>query len=261
MKEYLKINNVKYKFNGITLISLVITIVILIILASVAVYLSLGNNGIFTRAKQAKETTNKQESTDIVNLKITTAQMNKYAERQEMPTLQELADILYEDNEIQYVALESKVADKEKVTVGEKTSIFTKLNQYPYEFEINSSLQLASIDGEKLIADVTPTMPVRSYIHYNGLGNIEGDEYTFTESYPKVYVFLTESDSVGDVERANIELFSGTGTISKIAGNISGGHSNYYLNWALFELTNVIEGTTLKIQGGCGFARTYCIFI
>lgn len=49
--------NKEYKFDrfkGITLISLVITIVILIILASVGIYLSLGNNGIFTRAKQAK---------------------------------------------------------------------------------------------------------------------------------------------------------------------------------------------------------------
>ena len=138
------------KQRGITLISLVITIIVLIILASVAIYLSLGNNGIFIRAKEAKEKTNKQEATDIINLKITTAQMNKYVEKQEMPSLQELADVLYDDNEIQYVALESKVADKEKVIVGEKTSIYTKLNNYPYEFEINSSLQLASINGIKL---------------------------------------------------------------------------------------------------------------
>ena len=138
------------KNKGITLISLVITIIILIILASVAIYLSLGNNGIFIKSKEAKEKTNKQEATDIINLKITTAQMNKYADEQRMPTLQELADVLYEDNEIQYVALEHKEANKEKVTVGEKTSIFTKLNNYPYEFEINSKLQLASIDGIKI---------------------------------------------------------------------------------------------------------------
>ena len=40
---------------GITLIALVITIVVLIILATVAINLSLGENGIFKRAKQAKE--------------------------------------------------------------------------------------------------------------------------------------------------------------------------------------------------------------
>ena len=152
--------NQDYKFKkikGITLISLVITIVVLIILSSVAIYLSLGDNGIFTRAKEAKEVTNKQEATDIINLKITTAQINKYAEKQEMPTLQELADVLYEDNEIEYIALETKVGAKEKIIVGSKTSIFTKLNKYPYEFEINSSLQLASIDGIKFAGNAIKT--------------------------------------------------------------------------------------------------------
>ena len=43
------------KIRGITLISLVITIVVLIILAVVAVNLSLGNNGLFNKAKTAKE--------------------------------------------------------------------------------------------------------------------------------------------------------------------------------------------------------------
>ena len=43
------------KENGITLVVLVLTIVVLIILAAVAINLSLGNNGIFNRAKTAKE--------------------------------------------------------------------------------------------------------------------------------------------------------------------------------------------------------------
>lgn len=188
MKERLKINSKKYTFSGITLISLAITIVILIILASVAIYLSLNNNGIFVKAKEAKEATNKQTATDIINLKITTAQMNKYAEKQEMPTLQELADVLYEDNEIQYIALESKVADKEKVTVGDKTSIYTKLNNYPYEFEINSSLQLASIDGIKIAQNNNSKMnilwenPNDDTIEFNQqIIELSNDEYDYIE--------------------------------------------------------------------------------
>ncbi len=58
-----KIRNRKYKFkrnnlsfnNGITLISLVITIILLIILAGVAINLSIGENGLFNKAKYAKE--------------------------------------------------------------------------------------------------------------------------------------------------------------------------------------------------------------
>ena len=136
---------------GITLISLVITIVVLIILAGVAIYLSVGSNGVLNRAKEAKELTNKQEATDIINLKITTAQMNKYAEEQRMPTLKELSLALGEDNEIQYVTQTSKVASIEYDVPSENPeSIYTKLNKYPYEFEINGQLQLASIDGIKI---------------------------------------------------------------------------------------------------------------
>ena len=51
-----KLLNTKIKdMKAITLVALVITIVVLIILATVAIQLSLGNNGIFNRAKTAKE--------------------------------------------------------------------------------------------------------------------------------------------------------------------------------------------------------------
>ncbi len=43
------------KNKGITLISLVITIIILIILAGISVNLILGGNGLFEKAKSAKE--------------------------------------------------------------------------------------------------------------------------------------------------------------------------------------------------------------
>ncbi len=58
-----KIRNRKYQFrsnnlsfnHGITLISLVITIILLIILAGVGINLALGENGLFNKAKYAKE--------------------------------------------------------------------------------------------------------------------------------------------------------------------------------------------------------------
>ena len=56
---------------GITLIALVITIVVLIILAGVLINISLGNNGLFNKAKTAKEMyTNAQdyEETEIAKM-------------------------------------------------------------------------------------------------------------------------------------------------------------------------------------------------
>lgn len=55
---------------GITLISLVITIVVLIILAGVAISLTLSDNGIFTKAKQGRDNymlAANEEITGLVN--------------------------------------------------------------------------------------------------------------------------------------------------------------------------------------------------
>ena len=136
---------------GITLIALIITIIVLLILTGVMLNLTIGENGIFAKGNVAKEETNKQTATEKINLKITNFQVNNYVEKQQMPTLQDLADNFCEDNEIQYVDLASqKVGSLNKIEVGNNNSIFTKLKEYPYEFEINSKLQLASINGVKI---------------------------------------------------------------------------------------------------------------
>ena len=138
---------------GITLIALVITIIVLIILAGVTLNMLLGENGIINRTKTAKEQNDKATATETMNLKITNVQMSKYAEKQRMPTLKELADNFCEDDDFQYVQETSEVASLTKITSNNPTSIYTKLKAYPYEFEINSSLQLASIDGVKVASN------------------------------------------------------------------------------------------------------------
>lgn len=142
---------------GITLISLIVTIVVLIILASVTITLIIGeNNLLIGNAKEGANETKKQMATEKINLKITKSQMNSYAIEQRMPTLQELADDFCEDEEIEYVELKSKkIASIEKIKVSEDGSFFTKLKEYPYEFEINGSLQLASIDGIQIAANTS----------------------------------------------------------------------------------------------------------
>lgn len=136
---------------GITLISLVVTIIILIILASISIAMILGNNGLLNKAQTASDETKKSQATETMNLKITNIQISSYAETQELPNLQYLADKLCEDNDMEYVLTASKEhASLDKIDVTNISSIFTKLKEYPYEFEINSSLQLASIDGVKI---------------------------------------------------------------------------------------------------------------
>ena len=147
----------KRKFEkGITLIALVITIIILVIIAGVSINLLLGNKGIIEKAKYASNETTKEAAKEAMNLKITNIQISSYTENQELPNLQYLADKLCEDNDMEYVLTQSKAnASLDKIDVTNLSSIYTKLKEYPYEFEINSSLQLASIDGIKVANNTT----------------------------------------------------------------------------------------------------------
>ena len=53
MNKTIRAKNIEKKEQGITLIALVVTIIVLLILAAVAINLSIGSNGIFTRARNA----------------------------------------------------------------------------------------------------------------------------------------------------------------------------------------------------------------
>ena len=142
----------KQKSRGITLIALIITIIVLLILAGVTIATLTGEDGILNKANVAKEENQEKTATEIINLKITNIQLQSYKEEEKMPDLQYLADRLYEDNEIQYIYNESQKnanTKKEKITVT-GNSIFIKLTNYPYEFEIDGFLRLASVNGVKV---------------------------------------------------------------------------------------------------------------
>ena len=88
----MKINKYTKKVSGITLIALVITIIVLLILAGVSISLLSGDNGILTRAQQAKEAMRGGEVKDIVAL----AAMNNAGAEYVEGTKQTKAEIINE---------------------------------------------------------------------------------------------------------------------------------------------------------------------
>ena len=189
--------------SGITLVALVITIIMLLILAGVTINLTLGDNGILKHTESAKEEDRRQTASETMRMKITTIQMKNYAEKQSLPSLQELADGLCEDDEMEYVLLESKKnASLDKISVGLNKSIFTKIKSYPYEFEIDSSLQLASIDGVKLANNDDKVTITRE--EYNSLleriGNLEDSsgkrEKLVREDFEPIEIKTENKDTV-----------------------------------------------------------------
>ena len=64
------------KQNGITLVSLVVTIIVLIILAGISINILLGENGIITRAQQAQENTILAQEEEAKQLNTLYSQLN-----------------------------------------------------------------------------------------------------------------------------------------------------------------------------------------
>ena len=132
-----KIRNKKER--GITLIALVVTIIVLIVLAGISINLVFGNLGIITKEKEAKEENLKQTAKEVMNLKITSIQIENYTENKTLPSLQFLADKLCEDSDMEYVLAQSKAhASLDKIDTTNLSSIYTKLkyfdalqNQFP----------------------------------------------------------------------------------------------------------------------------------
>ena len=87
---------------GITLIALVITIVILIILAGVAINLTLGENGILKKAENAREEYKYAQAREKLELEILEVQTKIMDEESRVATLEDLfslIDSMYEQGE------------------------------------------------------------------------------------------------------------------------------------------------------------------
>lgn len=91
--------------NGITLIALVLTIIVLLILAGVSIAMLSGENGILKQATNAKEMTEKNEDIEKIKLAITEAQIgeNGYEELNFHNFQKALNNQFGEDNAIVYI--------------------------------------------------------------------------------------------------------------------------------------------------------------
>lgn len=85
------------KNKGITLIALVITIIILLILAGITINLVLGNNGILTKAKEAKASYTKASILEKVQMALTEYNIEKIKQDEETEVTDALNYLLEKD--------------------------------------------------------------------------------------------------------------------------------------------------------------------
>ena len=116
--KQMKSNRIKRTNEGITLIALVITIIVLLILAGVSIATLFGDNGILTKATGAKEATEIGQEQEFVDLATTSAMQNSITTRGNAKFTQE--------------ELENEL---DKLTGGDDTDVTTKGSNYLVTFK------------------------------------------------------------------------------------------------------------------------------
>lgn len=208
----------KEEKNGITLVALVVTIVILLLLAGVSVNLVLGDNGIVTKAQQAKMQTvfsKYKEELEFFNgeqlianqgyqLKTLNAGKNSVSYNTKEDTNGTIKEIL--------TSISDKYLDKIEIIKGEiyintkdKTEISAAqeagINPNPYKIE-NGVLQ--SSDDNLLLMDESGTLRIPDSVTEIGAGAFSGVEGLKTIIIP------------GSVKRISDNAFAFNSTLEKV---------------------------------------------
>lgn len=173
------------KAKGITLISLIIMIIVLIILAGVAINFAMGENGIITRTRNAKQQYTQEEIKEKLNLKIADIQI----EKQGNANLSDLDGLNLEG----YAVSAGSIGRMLTVTKGSETYIFwVDSNLNITEFDGNISIENNNSNNNTTIQEFTPT-----------ISNINGTYFTIeanatsSESTVLAYEFFVNGEYKG----------------------------------------------------------------
>lgn len=177
---------------GITLVALVVTIVVLLILAGVSLNLLIGNNGIITRAKQAKISNDlssykeqlamfiadkKAENPEFYESSLTAGKNNLYYNTKTEEDEKTIKDII---NDVKDEYLDSLEVVKGKLTINTQDKDIIKVAQAvgvePNPYVIKDG-ELISSNGNLLLVDENGTLTLPDSVTKIGEGafsNVEG---------------------------------------------------------------------------------------
>ena len=231
--------------NGITLIALVITIIVLLILAGVSISMISGDDGIISRAGEARTETKAADIKEQIELIAANNKLEKYAGG-DVATIEEVATALYE---------------KGSITEAQKTEIINT-KKLVLESEI---IDFGVIEGEE---------PAREVIQYNDLVRVMNltngknpDDYLIDYGYYPIAVSGILSDAqitgftfyikeMGAVDSA-YELadvrhpVSGSQIPGTEISNPAEGNLGSSYTFVAFDLPDYSKRYTLRVEAKC----------
>lgn len=119
------------KFQGITLISLVITIIILLILSSITIRLSVGENGIFAKARSAKIDTKRAQVVEYLNMRLLEEQTVNYGKTNKEIIESTRKNIINNKKELEKIGKEVEI--KEIVEENENIYFYVVVDKDVYK--------------------------------------------------------------------------------------------------------------------------------
>ena len=207
-KENKKFQKTSREEKGITLVALVITIVILIILATIAIRFGFGKSGLINRTEQAKYENNKANAREQIEIALADIAIIKYKPDTEYSD-EKLDDLIYErlpesdvnGDEISYgghtFELDRSVPKLGK-WLGESGNLLARIRKIEVTEDILQSQ--ISVQVETVRIEKVENPKYKYYIKEEGQedssyvekANIAESTYTFTELENKSYVIKVE---------------------------------------------------------------------
>ena len=137
-------------FNGITLVALIVTIVILLILAGIAIATLGGENGLFKKVKLGKERYAISESKEKLELEITNLQIEQNGKGEEL-TKEDLPKM-----------------NSDEIDVRDTTNFPVEVIYKNYKFEVDSNFKVTYV-GEANETIITYTTEPEGYTNQNNI--------------------------------------------------------------------------------------------
>ena len=181
---------------GITLIALVVTIVVLLILAGISLNLVLGENGIITRAQQAKKQYQEAKVNEESGFNSLSSEMNKFFNANKNPVKGTIS-VLEENDDSITVKIDRDGAKKYQFSLdGTNWSAEQSENEYTFK---NLTKTVVNKDNYK---DVTGT----EYKVYSKVIDSDGNEFVYGPVNAKTPVVVEADSKYLEYEELNGEI-------------------------------------------------------
>ena len=234
--------------NAITLIALVITIVIMLLLAAVAIQMTMGENGLIAKSKEAQKAQAKAELYDTVKLSYTNLKSKSLEDGQPSPQAElALSTTEFTNN---YNIVGDDITDKKGNVIDTKENLINTLKMLypPQETSKNiGGVEIPLSDKDKLI------IKLKVYTQTTmQFGKLEGISYS-SNTKPVKIEYEDGTEEMTDLYLGNSKEYSPGEYIVKFSGisnyAISGEYNGEYdieiLQWGKIEEINEENEITL----------------